>query len=101
MKVTCQSCQARYTIADEKVRRKVAEIRCEKCGTTILVDGTDGSSSSNEGPASTNPIAADAVPLAVDAVVAASPEPVPAAKPVAPAPEPVALRRPGRAASTD
>src|SRR5258706_13010590 len=41
MKVTCQSCQAKYTIADEKVRGKVAKIRCRKCGTTIIVNGTD------------------------------------------------------------
>src|SRR6185369_16123356 len=41
MKVTCQSCQAKYTIADEKVRGKVAKIRCKKCGTTIIVNGTD------------------------------------------------------------
>src|SRR5262249_43966985 len=39
MKVTCQSCQAKYTIADEKVRGKVAKIRCKKCGTTIVVNG--------------------------------------------------------------
>jgi predicted Zn finger-like uncharacterized protein len=45
MKVTCQSCQAKYTIADEKVRGKVAKIRCKKCGTTIIVNGTDASSS--------------------------------------------------------
>ena len=42
MKVTCQSCQAKYTIADEKVRGKVAKIRCKKCGTTIIVNGTEG-----------------------------------------------------------
>ena len=41
MKVTCQSCQAKYTIADEKVRGKVAKIRCKKCGTTIIVNGTE------------------------------------------------------------
>jgi predicted Zn finger-like uncharacterized protein len=44
MKVTCQSCQAKYTIADEKVRGKVAKIRCKKCGTTIIVNGTEGAS---------------------------------------------------------
>jgi predicted Zn finger-like uncharacterized protein len=102
MKVTCQSCQARYTIADEKVRGKVAKIRCKKCGTTILVDGTDGAgSSSSDGPVSTAPMAADAAPLIAEVDMPASPEPLPAVKPVAPAPEPVALRRPGRAASTD
>jgi predicted Zn finger-like uncharacterized protein len=44
MKVTCQSCQAKYTIADEKVRGKIAKIRCKKCGTTIIVNGTDAAS---------------------------------------------------------
>src|SRR6185436_4384369 len=51
MKVTCQSCQAKYTIADEKVRGKVAKIRCKKCGTTIIVNGTDGTTSTlSSGP---------------------------------------------------
>ena len=53
MKVTCQSCQAKYTIADEKVRGKVAKIRCKKCGTTIIVDGNDAAVSAvGEQPAS-------------------------------------------------
>ena len=50
MKVTCQSCQAKYTIADEKVRGKVAKIRCKKCGTTIIVNGTDGALAASEPP---------------------------------------------------
>jgi predicted Zn finger-like uncharacterized protein len=45
MKVTCQSCQAKYTIADEKVRGKVAKIRCKKCGTTIIVNATGAAQS--------------------------------------------------------
>ncbi len=52
MKVTCQSCQAKYTIADEKVLGKAVKIRCKKCGATILLDGSDplavSSSSTNE-----------------------------------------------------
>ncbi|MDB5219989.1 MAG: virulence associated protein, partial [Myxococcaceae bacterium] len=28
MKIQCQSCQAKYTIADEKVLGKVVKIRC-------------------------------------------------------------------------
>ena len=39
MKITCQSCSAKYTIADEKVQGKVAKIRCRKCGETIVVNG--------------------------------------------------------------
>ncbi|HMI85178.1 MAG TPA: zinc-ribbon domain-containing protein [Polyangiaceae bacterium] len=56
MKVTCQSCQAKYTIADEKVRGKVAKIRCKKCGTTIIVDGNDPASATAE-PAAVAPVA--------------------------------------------
>lgn len=41
MKISCQSCEAKYTIADEKVRGKVVKIRCRKCNSTIVVKGTD------------------------------------------------------------
>ena len=39
MKITCQSCQAKYTIADEKVAGKTVKIKCKKCGATIVVHG--------------------------------------------------------------
>src|SRR5277367_3583465 len=42
MKITCHSCQSKYTIADDKVLGKVVKIRCKKCGTTIVVNGSDG-----------------------------------------------------------
>jgi len=42
MKITCQSCQAKYTIADEKVAGKTVKIKCKKCGATIVVSGSDG-----------------------------------------------------------
>lgn len=41
MKINCQSCEAKYTIADEKVRGKTVKIRCKKCGAAILVKGED------------------------------------------------------------
>jgi predicted Zn finger-like uncharacterized protein len=41
MKITCQACAAKYTIADEKVLGKVVKIRCKKCGATIVVNGND------------------------------------------------------------
>lgn len=41
MKISCQSCEAKYTIADEKVRGKVVKIRCKKCNATIVVKGTE------------------------------------------------------------
>jgi predicted Zn finger-like uncharacterized protein len=52
MKITCQACQAKYTIADEKVVGKIVKIRCKKCGATIVVNGNEplaGSSSPPEG----------------------------------------------------
>ena len=41
MKIQCQSCQAKYTIADEKVLGKVVKIRCKKCSSTIVINGND------------------------------------------------------------
>src|SRR5579859_3053674 len=43
MKITCQACAAKYTIADEKVLGKVVKIRCKKCGASIVINGTDAS----------------------------------------------------------
>src|SRR5208337_4919369 len=40
MKIACQSCQAKYTIADDKVLGKVVKIRCKKCGATIVINGS-------------------------------------------------------------
>ncbi len=36
MKVACQTCDAKYTISDEKVRGKTVKIKCKKCGTSII-----------------------------------------------------------------
>ncbi len=41
MKITCQACAAKYTIADDKVQGKIVKIRCKKCGATIVVNGND------------------------------------------------------------
>jgi len=41
MKLTCQTCQARYRIADDKVRGRIVKIRCKKCGTIVVADGSD------------------------------------------------------------
>lgn len=43
MKISCQSCNAKYTIADEKVLGKVVKIRCKKCGATIVINGSETS----------------------------------------------------------
>ncbi len=39
LKIACQSCGAKYTIADEKVSGKTVKIKCKKCGATVVVDG--------------------------------------------------------------
>jgi predicted Zn finger-like uncharacterized protein len=54
MKITCQACQSKYTIADDKIQGKVAKIRCRKCGATVLVDASTGATSngSNAPPGS-------------------------------------------------
>jgi TonB family protein len=41
MKIVCDACSAKYSIADEKVRGKVFKIRCKKCSNIIVVRGTD------------------------------------------------------------
>jgi predicted Zn finger-like uncharacterized protein len=57
MKITCQSCQAKYTIADEKVVGKVVKIRCKKCGATIVVNGSDSGASAEAGRGGETPAA--------------------------------------------
>lgn len=49
MKISCQSCQAKYTIADDKVLGKIVKIRCKKCGATIVVNGNDPAIASASG----------------------------------------------------
>ncbi|MBK7579392.1 MAG: zinc-ribbon domain-containing protein [Myxococcales bacterium] len=39
MKITCQSCGAKYAIADEKVRGRRVKVRCKGCNEPIIVDG--------------------------------------------------------------
>ena len=40
MKLVCESCKTKYSIADEKVRGKVFKIKCKKCNHVIVVRGT-------------------------------------------------------------
>jgi predicted Zn finger-like uncharacterized protein len=42
MKIVCGSCQAKYSIADEKVQGKVFKIRCKRCSEVIVVRGDEG-----------------------------------------------------------
>jgi predicted Zn finger-like uncharacterized protein len=41
MKITCDNCGAKYSIADDKVQGKVFKIRCKKCGESIVVRGDE------------------------------------------------------------
>src|SRR4051812_48055064 len=60
MKVSCQACGAKYTIADDKVRGRKVKIRCKSCGTPMVVDGASdapdasgaaGGAAAGKGPA--------------------------------------------------
>ncbi len=42
MKISCPSCQSKYTIADEKVQGRSVKVRCRKCGATIHVSESGG-----------------------------------------------------------
>jgi len=39
VKISCPTCSAKYSIADEKVQNRLAKIRCRKCSTSIVIDG--------------------------------------------------------------
>lgn len=47
MKITCQSCQSKYTVSDEKVQGKTVKIKCRKCGSTILVNSSGAQAGGN------------------------------------------------------
>lgn len=40
MRIECDNCSAKYSIADEKVIGKLFKVRCKKCSNMIMVDGT-------------------------------------------------------------
>jgi len=62
MKITCQSCQSKYTVSDEKVQGKTVKIKCRKCGATILVNSSGATTQSADagGAATEETSAADA-----------------------------------------
>lgn len=43
MKITCEACGSKYTIADEKVQGKRVKVRCKNCGGSIVVNGAESS----------------------------------------------------------
>src|SRR5438552_14141678 len=49
MKIVCDNCATKYSIADDKVRGKVFKIRCKKCSHIIVVRGQgDGAAAAAE-----------------------------------------------------
>jgi predicted Zn finger-like uncharacterized protein len=40
MRIQCPSCEAFYTVAEEKIGKRRLRIRCKKCSTAIVIDGT-------------------------------------------------------------
>jgi predicted Zn finger-like uncharacterized protein len=50
MKVSCQACGAKYTIADDKVRGRKVKIRCKSCGAPIVVDAQSEAPPAPEAP---------------------------------------------------
>jgi predicted Zn finger-like uncharacterized protein len=65
MKIVCEACQAKYSIADDKVRGKVFKIRCKKCSHVIVVRGAGEGASGASGEFATSP--SSAPDLALDA----------------------------------
>lgn len=55
LRFSCESCQTRYTIADEKVRGRVLKVRCKTCGAAIMVRETGARTVADPAGASTPP----------------------------------------------
>jgi predicted Zn finger-like uncharacterized protein len=51
MKIVCDSCGTKYSIADDKVRGKVFKIRCKKCSHIIVVRGGESAPEATAPPA--------------------------------------------------
>jgi predicted Zn finger-like uncharacterized protein len=49
MKIVCDNCSTKYSIADEKVRGKVFKIKCKKCSHIIVVKGAEGGAEAEGG----------------------------------------------------
>lgn len=58
MKITCDSCGSKYTIADAKVKGRKVKVRCKGCKESILVDGTqlDGTEEDDSDDADSSPV---------------------------------------------
>ena len=69
MKIVCDACQAKYSIADEKIQGKAFKIRCKKCNHIIVVKtGGEGGAASSAAPTAEKPKAAPAQAAAAPAL---------------------------------
>lgn len=50
MRIVCDNCGAKYSIADEKVAGKMLRIRCKACSHAINVDGRDLAADEDDAP---------------------------------------------------
>jgi len=50
MKITCDACGAKYSIADEKVAGKAFKIKCKKCSSAIVVRAEQAAAPAQEKP---------------------------------------------------
>jgi predicted Zn finger-like uncharacterized protein len=71
MKVSCQACGAKYTIADDKVRGRRVKVRCKSCRAPIVVDGSQPASEAQPAGDGAEP-KTEAAPAATPGEVAAS-----------------------------
>jgi predicted Zn finger-like uncharacterized protein len=66
VKISCPSCEAKYSIGDDKVQSRLAKIRCRKCGVDIVIDGRvqPPTVSVGDTTAGASPAATDVAPAA-------------------------------------
>jgi predicted Zn finger-like uncharacterized protein len=79
MNIACTSCSARYGVADDKITGKRVRITCKRCGTVLVVDGTNSpptvSASTSISPAA--PAAGRRPSAAPEATRSVAPAPTP------------------------
>jgi predicted Zn finger-like uncharacterized protein len=75
MKIVCDACQAKYSIADEKIQGKAFKIRCKKCGHIIVVKTGGDAAAGAAAPAASDKAkaAAESAAAAVTPAVVAAP----------------------------
>ncbi|WP_434299359.1 GYF domain-containing protein [Corallococcus exiguus] len=87
MNFTCDNCQKRYSIADEKVRGKTVKVRCKNCQNVVTVEGpAEEESTRVVSLADVERIRAQERSLAGGGAAAPAPAPAPVSAAAVPAP---------------